>query len=388
MKNIEEKLIKNIHKKGATTNFEWYKERFDRGCLLIRKNSDSNTHNISEELFSDFIKMIKIVKDIFEDNWDIDFSIFIKNNKVYVTIKGITIHFPNITISNSRGSKHNIRDLFVTLNIYDRIGQLYISRIEGFRTTFTYEELCSDYSHSHLSDNTYKYFRYRDVFPVRQEFCLGIGEISISKMDFNGSDEFDSKIFTGLLVQLFTLVSWESLEGTPYRYMDKIRFVSASDEYIRYLSNTPDLSSIIDDLRGGIIRGYIYVPFVFKNNFFEIKEDKLIEAFWKLKNTPPDKFKQVKKILFGIYDDNKDAYIIPSSIPEGGKVFKEIEKQGVYLFRDKEFSLNVIYPNIKSNKDYDFDKDLTLNLKAVKYLKEKIEKDVNKKYLRERVFNY
>ena len=388
MKNIEEKLIKNIHKKGATTDFEWYKKRFDRGRLLIRDISNSNPYTIKEELFSNFIKMIKIVKDIFEDNWDIDLDIFVKDNKVYATIKGITIYFPNVTISNSKGSKHTIKDLFVILNIYERTGKLYISRFEGFRTTFTYEELCSNYSHSHLSDATDSYFYYKNRFPVRQEFCLGTGEISISRMDFNSSDEFDSKIFTGLLIQLFTLVSWESIEGTPYKYIDGIRFISATGGYIRYLNNTPDLSSIIDDLRGGIIREYINIPFVFKNNFFEIKEDKLIEAFWKLKDTTSDKYGQVKKILFGIYDDNKDAYIIPSSIPKNDKVFKEIAEQGVYLFRDKEFSLNVIYPDIKSDEDYNFDKDLTLNLKAVKYLKEKIEKDVNKKYLRERVFNY
>jgi hypothetical protein len=99
----------------------------------------------------------------------------------------ITIHFPEVIITNSKRLSHTIKDLFVRFNIYtcDR-GKVRFSRLYGKRTTFDIKELIHGYCHSHLPKR-YTYFL-EDNFT---QWCLGTTEIDTILSDY----EFSYEVF-------------------------------------------------------------------------------------------------------------------------------------------------------------------------------------------------
>ena len=64
--------------------------------------------------------------------------------------------------------------------------------IFGRRATLTYEEVCSNYAHSHLNPNVSRYFETSNKNLFRNtvtRFCTGSGEINVLLADYN-SDSF------------------------------------------------------------------------------------------------------------------------------------------------------------------------------------------------------
>jgi hypothetical protein len=123
----------------------------------------------------------------------------------------IIIHFPELTITNSRKMSHVIRDLYVRFRVRED-GKFYHG-IQGLRTTFTEEEARSGYVHSHLHG--------MDPMNVHFDvFCLGTGEIQQPLTLL--AQNFDPINFTMLCLHLKNYVVWESLEGNPFRHMSSI----------------------------------------------------------------------------------------------------------------------------------------------------------------------
>jgi hypothetical protein len=171
-----------------------------------------------EQLPSDKRDLIRMVRDtlehIYPNNYDIHFT-FLDEQNSFSFFK-VIIKFPLVTIKNSRNESHLIRDLFVKISMgITGTGGVKINNLSGARTTVTYDEYHSSYCHSHLSFNKEQIGKYKD-------FCTGSGEINNIKMMFNGEQVFNKDIFKLYLFHLQTFVSWESIEGTPYRYMSSI----------------------------------------------------------------------------------------------------------------------------------------------------------------------
>lgn len=121
----------------------------------------------------------------------------------------ILIHFPELTISNSLGFSHIIRDLFV--GIFIKNG--YYVNIGGFRSTKTNKEYLALYNHSHLNTGNTSSF---------MEFCLG--NSSDTNTLANTISNFKNNILTetpfkNFLINLDIYLSWESIEGGPYIFM-------------------------------------------------------------------------------------------------------------------------------------------------------------------------
>jgi hypothetical protein len=129
----------------------------------------------------------------------------------------VTMHFPEVEITNSRDEHHLIRDLFVRL-IATEISpkstfKCNIIGITGARTTYTKREVASGYSHSHLHSGIH--------FPGGTDyFCIGSGDLSAMIQRVRMSMDKDSWYLLFLTIQKF--VAWESIEGGPYFGMQYI----------------------------------------------------------------------------------------------------------------------------------------------------------------------
>lgn len=120
------------------------------------------------------------------------------------------LRYPQLTITNSLGIVHNIEDLVVIINFDYIRGKL--TGLSGRRWAWTKEELHYGYSHSHLSTSIGRF----------QDFCQGGNSIFAKFMagmnKTNTPEEFEL-----FLAQLKEYLSWESVEGRPYRWIGEIK---------------------------------------------------------------------------------------------------------------------------------------------------------------------
>ena len=146
----------------------------------------------------------RLLEHIYPDRWSL--SEFPTDEYPY----HYYLHFPIIEISNSQNLKHTIKDLYVRFQ-FNSIGIL--GDIDGTRATYNQAEFESLYSHSHLSSSAAKDATWGG-------FCFG--SESINNDIGTLQEEFHSIIFEALLFELETFLSWESLEGGPYRKIENI----------------------------------------------------------------------------------------------------------------------------------------------------------------------
>lgn len=174
--------------------------------------------------FSQLEVLFKAVETFYHGVWDIHFDISselpireqdteqeIINNLTYFNIKGVYLFFKYVTISNSQGKTHDIEDLYVRLVLTHHSEKINIIDIQGTRGVLTTLEYRSNYGHSHLRDVS-GHIRSKSF----SSFCLGSGEINMYISRVNSSRDSFKENIQSLLLQIMTLVSWESLEGVPY----------------------------------------------------------------------------------------------------------------------------------------------------------------------------
>ena len=126
----------------------------------------------------------------------------------------VLVHFPSITITNTRGEFTEIRDLYASFHIRPD-GRLKQSIIYGARTTYSNQHYLSCYIHSHLRHRSPTHLTHPFA-----KFCLGVGPIKQAMTLL--MSEFDEINFNLFCLQLRNYVSWESLEGAPHFPMKRI----------------------------------------------------------------------------------------------------------------------------------------------------------------------
>lgn len=212
--------IKGLENKQPQVIAEILAQPFTANYITVRGK------DITEGPALDTLRLIvNSLDELHTNSWD--FEYVMTSNKL--DLRSIYILFEKIDITNSNGDEHLIRDLLMRLSILtdDHTKRGFgLYNISGTRLTMTKEEITSCYFHSHLSSvNIDENGRHNFVF---QSFCTGSGEIN-SYMDKFNTTKSASNI-TDLLLQLYTLVNWESLEGTPYMNMRDIRFRDGSSD--------------------------------------------------------------------------------------------------------------------------------------------------------------
>jgi len=226
-----------------------------------------------EEFISSFISMcdikLKVVKklDAIKDDYDIyankikeydNLKRTLKFNKILnehfttdnyeIKLNGDLLEFylkyNDITIENSNNDSHLIKSLFVKIK-FNTTNNKFVDYIQGYRGEMSIQELCSSYSHSHLSSHT------RDF----NSFCLGASELSIIWDDLRNNN-FNENTFDLFLYTLNEYVKWESLEGGPYTKIENLSY-----------STSRNVPNITIENKQSIINSFISLKKPFKVHY-------------------------------------------------------------------------------------------------------------------------
>lgn len=130
--------------------------------------------------------------------------------------KHICIYYPKITITNSKNDQHVIKGLVVRLVFWSLAnGDLCLDNsVDGTRVIQSHAEYNSTYLHSHLPGGY--------VGEGFQSFCLGTNQLN-SFLAMNRSTAITPTMAEWFFALLNRYVSYESLEGGPYRNMTNIK---------------------------------------------------------------------------------------------------------------------------------------------------------------------
>lgn len=195
-------------------------------------------HKFVNDEVVDFIKtIIPLLNEVYPNRWDIQISIeYNRSRSNYTKDINVVIHFPKVTITNSRKESLDMYDMFVSFSIAYN-GSVNIGHIKGTKTKFSFSEYQSNYFHSHLQTQELK----KD--PSFRGFCTGSGVINQLQMMLNQSEQFDPNMFKMYLFQIYRFISWESLEGGPYTYMKNVHI--KSDNHNLNVLTTSDITDYV-----------------------------------------------------------------------------------------------------------------------------------------------
>jgi len=131
-----------------------------------------------------------------------------------LTAYRVIVRFPDLEIKNSRGGKHIIKELYIRFTIHPFRLTLN-SSVSGTRGKCSPEEAEAQYQHSHLS-----------ITPTVSgwaDFCLGQGPLNGNINQLLSSTNFDINHWKAFFYNIKAMVSWESLEGSPYKNLSNIQ---------------------------------------------------------------------------------------------------------------------------------------------------------------------
>ena len=359
-------LKEQIALSGNIRDAAWFTQQYQKGRIKLLENNNP----ISSSIFEQFKTAIRVINDIYDNSWDIAFEVKKDfNNKIFLEIKGIYILFSEINITNRDRANHTIKDLLVLIQLcnYNNTA-LKIHSLKGGRLTLSYAEYQSDYFHSHLSTSKNSISTGMNL-PHLSAFCTGSGEINIYHSNING-DGFNEERFIRYAMQIMSLVSYESIEGTPYKYIRsisvrphsghyynadnsrKLRFKNKVISYYKQEDKIPVIDIHIDSTNSYCIsdnetfKNFIYsIPFndEDKNWFFCSLGDN--NVYYSYGQTP--------------------GYAIPPNI-QSTFIFRNVEKRMVIEPAPEGVNTvnYIVHPNL------------------IKYLKEEIEYELNKGKIR------
>ena len=359
-------LKEQIALSGNIRDAAWFTQQYQKGRIKLLDNNNP----ISSSIFEQFKTAIRVINDIYDNSWDIAFEVKKDfNNKIFLEIKGIYILFSEINITNRDRANHTIKDLLVLIQLYNYNNTaLKIHSLKGGRLTLSYAEYQSDYFHSHLSISKSSISTEMNL-PHLSAFCTGSGEINIYHSNING-DGFNEERFIRYAMQIMSLVSYESIEGTPYKYIRsisvrphsghyynadnsrKLRFKNKVISYYKQEDKIPVIDIHIDSTNSYCIsdnetfKNFIYsIPFndEDKNWFFCSLGDN--NVYYSYGQTP--------------------GYAIPPNI-QSTFIFRNVEKRMVIEPAPEGVNTvnYIVHPNL------------------IKYLKEEIEYELNKGKIR------
>ena len=156
----------------------------------------------------------------------------------------LVIHYPTIEITNSLGTKHIIKDLFIEYTFRKYDDGVVLTNLRAVKATYSPGEIRQNYLHSHISNN--------GIFQRSSSFCFGSTQFKQFMDKLRNSYNIIDK---GDIYQLFLgmdkYLEWESLEGTPYNRIDSIRDFNVTnlnktapkgliDECYKHIVNTVD----------------------------------------------------------------------------------------------------------------------------------------------------
>jgi len=134
----------------------------------------------------------------------------------------IIIRHDDVTITNSIEQSRRIGTIFTYLSgIKEHGGKIILyPTMRGTRLTYSFSDIISDYTHSHLPSDSARNF---------SSFCLGHSNDIFSGINgnlttYNGATHFSASEIEleGIMLAIQDYIKWESLEGGPHRKMETV----------------------------------------------------------------------------------------------------------------------------------------------------------------------
>lgn len=279
---------------GLTRNLDWWRRMFKKGIV------DNNFVSAEHILDADIDLFINTISGIMEslqfhypNSWEVHLEYELgedydeENDKRYNVFTRLNpyflIRFSEVNITNSEGKFHTIKELYYIFRLnttegdfiedHYRVNSYYPSHPLGARGKLTALENYNRYHHSHLSQDSVK--GYNHAFQV-SEFCTGSNELNDLQSILR--EGFDPNIFNLYLLTVQSFVAWESIEGSPYRYIKKI--TEGLDKEVPFElgeSTLKDHKNSIADFMGQYT--YLEANFQFMVDRFIVKVDDRFTQF-------------------------------------------------------------------------------------------------------------
>lgn len=352
----------------------------DENFISLFPESETFIKKLTEDNKKRFFVFIDYLNLVFGEDWDL------KKDRDY-SLK-VVIYFKSVNMSNSDNVSHTIKDFFITFKISTSIELL--GSFSGFKTTLTYKEMNTGlsnprthtnispdnkvYIHSHLKGD---YSQFKNMLELT--FCLGSSELA-KNLKYLQSSETCMKYWMPSLLLLEPLVRWESLEGTPYRYMKNIYKTRSRNSIFNTLTYYNINSNVRRDIKGYLtdsayleysskfIEDYIKVLGFSKGKFkLSIKEDLLKQKaldFLEGKFCNATEYGLIKKICYYQINDRivainrnlKDLYteeLIKKEEKDSKNNTEDGSKEESFIVSTKEFKFRdkVFKPTVVKTKD-------------------------------------
>lgn len=338
------------------------------------ENYEKNTTLLNSDNIKEFIPFIKILNEIYPNQWDFYYTLEDKD----ILISGLHIKFDKFTISNSAGFSHIIENLIVSLCIYyDTIKESFsiYPNLYGYRTTLTKAELDSDYEHSHLCTETKGIFKEDDYKYCYERFCLGTSVLN-NLLEKQFKENIKAKdIFKDILLNIFSTISYESLEGTPYRNISSIREKGTlSDKsYIDVINSAVKICNLVYDI---VVKNKIPFDISFIEEGIKVSitsegEDRLIEESLKAGLAEPG-------FTFIYFIDNIGSKYWYTNENIEKNISGEVETGVFTIFKSKKIPYTIKY---EESKEDNIKPKLYIDETIKNLLCQKIEYYINSKIL-------
>lgn len=367
-----DEITKQIKLQDKMRDPHWVTHQYNKGRLFI------DGVKVTDTIFNSLKIIIRACEEIYENAWDMDIiinpllpNIDSPNGRIVLSIDiyGIVLYFPKITITNRNENSHLIKDLFARISLTIGNNGLKIDNLEGGRTTLSYAEYCSNYYHSHLSTHAIGYINNSSSPPMYENFCTGSGEINIYQADIN-TDGITEERITAYLIQIMTLVGYESIEGTPYRYIKNVMIKNTSIESI-------PSNFLAVDLYNKVIHYHKQqgkkpcLEFAFENEKYVVKDNEKFDEFLMTQIITNDDKKNILCMI-----DETGTYYQYGSTP---KLSQPPTTNSKYIFQGKKipFKIEDIPNEIEDNNIIYFIHPIIKEI-----IKNKIEYDINRKKIR------
>jgi len=164
---------------------------------------NENLKTIKASKFRDFglTKLKPVLDEVYGENYDLQVS-----SNGYLDL---LIRYPHITITNTKQESREIEELYCVLTFND---SYLLTEFQGFRAKMSFNDVKNGYRHSHLNSRSLN-----NLFDVTS-FCTGSTDLTALISEFR--EDFNEDRFDLFLYQINNFVEWESIEGTPYIYLD------------------------------------------------------------------------------------------------------------------------------------------------------------------------
>lgn len=362
---------------------------------------------LHQSTYENIVHFVKKVNQYYPNSWH--FSAYYKqtiseysnsyglNNFLSGTYLGriiyrvhIYIKFGELGVTNSHNMSTIIRDLVIRLEFLTDSEEPKLYGVCGSRFTMTGEEYVTKYTFSHLSGESWGASGFSG-------FCYGGTKEAMGMLRGILENEYDEDIAEQFLLQLEPYLSWESIEGGPYKPMKTLidydpNLANSPGTTINSVMNTSfrlsDLRTVYEILidrltdRAGNIKTQLDALYVSGVKFTEDSIEKLIIEVCVSDILFKDKYAYWEDSVGNLFL-TVESEIRTHPLPVG-RVELINSSASALMFRGEELKLRITNPVLFKGQD-EITYKKRIYPKIINYVKTRLEnlykKETNKNYI-------